>query len=89
MKLQVGTRYRFRVSQTAKNSSGVTWTATATNLDSGKATRIGSLYWDESAAGVPLGGISNAPIAFQEYCEDTIPSIPLHATWSRPIHSCY
>lgn len=67
MKLSVGSRYRFHVAQTAKNSSGVVWTATVTDLDSKKLTTIGSLFWDEAAAGVPLGTISNAPIAFQEY----------------------
>ena len=38
-----------------------------TDLDTKKLTTIGSLFWDEAAAGVPLGTISNAPIAFQEY----------------------
>lgn len=67
MKLRVGARYQFHVVQTAKNSSGVVWTATVTDLGTQNLTTIGSLYWDEAAAGVPLGTISNAPIAFQEY----------------------
>ncbi len=67
MKLRVGSRYRFHVAQTSKNSSGVVWTATVTDLRTKKLTTIGSLYWDEAAAGVPLGTISSAPIAFQEY----------------------
>eukprot|EP01059_Diplonema_ambulator_P030893 TRINITY_DN548_c0_g1_i3.p1 TRINITY_DN548_c0_g1~~TRINITY_DN548_c0_g1_i3.p1 ORF type:complete len:303 (+),score=70.22 TRINITY_DN548_c0_g1_i3:43-951(+) len=65
--IKLGQEYKFQVTQTFANATGVAWGITFTDVQTGTVHQGGSLFWDEAMSGTKLGKIQPSSISFQEY----------------------
>eukprot|EP01064_Diplonema_japonicum_P022815 TRINITY_DN3300_c4_g1_i1.p1 TRINITY_DN3300_c4_g1~~TRINITY_DN3300_c4_g1_i1.p1 ORF type:complete len:316 (+),score=53.53 TRINITY_DN3300_c4_g1_i1:40-948(+) len=65
--IKTGREYKFAVTKTFENSTGVAWGVTFLDVEAGVVHQAGSLFWDEAMSGTKLGQLKPSTISFQEY----------------------